>query len=100
MFQRLMNAAVVLVRAGQSLEWEFAWETPINPAEIFKSNFYYFNPPSYDHEKRLKWAEACRTDPEIREYSIEKLRTIAESYDLIACEASAMVLTLQGKDED
>jgi hypothetical protein len=96
---RLMNAAVVLVRASQSPEWEYPWETPIDPAEVFKSNFYYSDPLFFDHVEKLKWAEVCAKDPEIRDYLIKRLTTIIKSYKNKTREVEDMKQMLQGKDE-
>ncbi|MBA7577576.1 hypothetical protein ES708_19429 [subsurface metagenome] len=94
---RLMNAAVVLVRASQSLEWEFAWHPPKDTAEIFRYNFYLSDTLFHDHEKRLKWARACAKDPEIRDYLIRELTMNIERYKKMMRESKIMMEVL--KDE-
>ena len=54
----------------------------------------------FDHEKKLKWAEACANDPEIRDYLIKRLTMIIKSYKNKTREVEDMKQVLQSKDED
>lgn len=97
---RLMIAAVTLVRASESLEWEFEYATPTDPAEIFRSNFYH--PPEYGwfaSEKRLRWIEVCARDPEVCRYLTGKLTAIIVKHEIMKHEAEVILKTLQDKDE-
>lgn len=93
--RHLMIAALTLVRASLSIEWEFEYATPIDPAEIFRSNFY--NPPEYGwlaSETRLKWIEVCAQDQETHFYLTGKLRGIIVKYDIMKHEAEVMLKAL------
>ena len=69
-----------------------------DPIEIFCHNFYHPEIGLNDREEQLRWAEACATDPEVREYLVEKLAMIIESYGVMAHEAEIMLRTLQDRD--
>ena len=96
---RLMIAAVALVRASLSPEWHFAWETPIDPDEIFRSNFYHMlEYGCIASEVRLRWIEVCARDPDIRPYLIGKMVGVFVQYDIMMHEAELMEQLLRGKN--
>ncbi len=96
---RLMTAAVALVRASLSPEWHFAWETPIDPDEIFRSNFYHMlEYGCLASEARLRWIEVCARDRDIRPYLIGKMAGVFVQYDIMMHEAELMEQLLRGKN--
>jgi len=94
----LMNAAVVLVRASESLEWDFIYATPKDPAEIFKSNFYH--PREYQWfapESRLKWIRACARDPDLHHYLTGETKMLIMKLAIMMQETDVILRTLEGK---
>lgn len=100
-WKKLIRASSDIAIGIKFYQYTMDSDGPIDRAEEFHHRFYDPELELKDREERLKWAEVCASDPDVRDYLIVKWTMIIESYTIRANEVKLMTQVLQDvKDAD